>query len=117
MITVVSLRDITIRSTLGHTVHISARVPTAIPRDILQEAQALGCVIADQVDPSVLKADNPTTDNVDEQIRAAIEELIAANNEAAFNTDGAPKVKAVREITGLPVTAEQVRAVFESLGE
>lgn len=114
MIEVVSLGPITISSTMGHTVHIpGGRVPTPIPDVLLPEARTAGCVPVDEL--SSIESGVPEDTSMDERIKAAIEELVAANNEAAFNTDGSPKVKAVRDIVGEQVSADQVRAVFDGM--
>lgn len=126
-----SLRDVTVRSTSGHTIFVPAGKVTFMPPIALPDAVALGCVecandgalymprvIKELPVTQVPKLEEDERDDVDARASAivqAVAKLYQENDQSKFSkTTKLPRVMYVVELTGFPTSAEEIRAAVET---
>jgi hypothetical protein len=129
-----SLREVTVRTTSGHTVHVPASQVTFMPPLALPDAIALGCVECDQSGNlnletrraqvasipvvEVPKLEEDERDDMDARANAilqAVAALYQENDQSKFGKiTNLPKVMYVVELTGFPTSLEEIRTAVES---
>lgn len=128
-----SLRDVRIASLEGHVINVPARKPTRIPESLIPEAQALGCVVCDEVGRIAVDADEVPTvlaegeipyltvdERTDTEKRSRVLKLACAksyarNERADFDKNNLPKVVAIQKLVGFPVTTQEIADTVESM--
>lgn len=128
-----SLAELTIRTTIGHMIHVLPDTPTYIPPEVLPYALQQGCVECKDSGEVVLqqpKAPKPKVptgevpqlsveDQQDPKRRAyvlklALTKLYADNNTEDFTVaDNRPKVSAVTRVVGFPVTGNELATALD----
>ena len=119
----ISLRDVRLSSKTGHVALMTANVARTLPQELHMEARTNGCVPVTEA--KVIADSQEKQEPTEEQkrisqdrandIKSAIELLIASNDPAHFNAHNKPKVKSVEEIVGYDVSAPEVREVFNAM--
>jgi hypothetical protein len=128
-----SLGELTIRTTIGHTIHVPASKPTYVPDSVLPFALAQGCVQCSEAGEVILQPaktpkehavpDSVPQLSVQEQgdplrraavIGVAIAKLYADNRPDDFTVaDNRPKVNAVQRLVGFPVSGNELAGALE----
>lgn len=107
-------RNLTVTSTMGHSIEFKKGQPTSVPREAFKDVQAVGAVPADELDePELPKADE-VLDPEDRKamIFAAIEQVVTKGDREAFTGSGSPHAKVISEIAGFTVGAEERDAMW-----
>lgn len=118
LVSVVSNRNFTLTTTLGHSVRFEKGVPKDIPREILPQAMAAGVLPSEELAPEpedgLPKAPIDTGER-QLKIRSAIEKLIARNQRGDFTAAGLPRVSQVTALVGFDVISKEVAAVMQQI--
>jgi hypothetical protein len=117
----VSLRNFSLRSLTGHTVHFVAGVPTYVPPPVRRECMAHGIMPADgSIDESVKVSENKITKPFQvtgglrrSVIYKAIESLVETNSPESFDGGSRPKTEPLARLTGFPVQKKETIELFE----
>lgn len=110
-------KDVTIRSTLGHTVHLPASSEETIPDSLIHEALARGCAIADE-DFEVVEQEKPSYGKeamerkTFNEIEAIIKEMMKDKKPHEWTREGRPSAKTVSRLRKAKTTAIQVDKVW-----
>lgn len=107
----ISLREITVSSLAGHTVHFEAGVARDVPAFLVAEAMVKGCMPTDQVNlPTESVSGRKATDFTgalrDSLLFLACKQ-VAENNDSADFAGDSPKGEALGDITGFRVTNKE----------
>lgn len=115
-------RSFTLRSTLGHMLTFKKDVPMPVPLVMVRSCAAIG---AERVDgEEVFKEEKveDTTQPIDpgerlEDVRAAIDEVVATNAREDFTAAGVPNVKSVSAAAGYKVDRSEVLKAWRQRAE
>jgi len=118
----VTNRDVTLTTTLGHSIAFKKGVPTYVPPIVYSQALAIGAVPEDGSTPTI---DEPKRQNAapldpavkEDQILKALEDLVARNERGDFTAAGLPAVDAVVRELGYRVTAKEIAAVWQIIND
>lgn len=114
----ISLRNFRLETTKSHVILFEANVPKDVPNDVVAEAMAAGCAMADA-------ADNPFYEDLSRAkvefqgdlrrslIYLAVQKIAVKNDTKDFGGDGTPKHDTVSTMLGFSVTAPEVLDVFQ----
>lgn len=121
-IKLVTNRDVTLNTTLGHSIAFKKGVPTYVPPIIFAQALAIGAVPEDGSSPSMEEPRRPNAapldpDTKNAQIRKVIEDLTVRNERGDFTAAGLPAVDAVVRELGYRVTAKEIAGVWQAINE
>lgn len=105
-------RDFVLRSTQGHTVRFEANKPTPVPEALYAEALARNIVpVSDYLDtdaPASGKSRVALTGPLrDALIFYGIDQLVNRNQSEDFDGGGQPKPDAIKELVGVPISAQE----------
>lgn len=118
----VTNRDVTLNTELGHSVAFKKGIPTYVPPIIYARALAIGAVPEDGSLPELneVKRPNaaPTDPSVkDSDIKRVLHDLIARNERGDFTAAGLPAVDAVVRELGYRVSAREIAAVWQQIND
>lgn len=118
----VTNRDVTLNTTLGHSVFFKKGVPTYVPPIIFSQALAIGAVPEDGTAPEMEETRRPNAAPTDldvknGEIRKVIEDLTLRNERGDFTAAGLPAVDAVVRELGYRVTAKEIAGVWQLINE
>lgn len=107
-------RNHTVTSTMGHAIEFKKGQPTSVPREAFKDVQAVGAVPADELDEVELPKVEEVLDPEDRKamIFAAMEQLVTKGDRESFTGSGSPHAKAVSELAGFTVNAEERDAMW-----
>lgn len=97
----------------GHTVEFAKNVPTHVPKECWPAVQAAGAVPVDQEAVAAEQARKPKDTAPDDPserkllVRAAFEQMVAANKREDFTGSGTPQIKAIEKIVGFEIDAKE----------
>lgn len=101
----VSLRDQRVTSTLGHTVHMQANVPTRVPGPLVDQAASQGCIPADSAEYEAHKQKAAAAAAANQIFEKALIDAIAVmvkrNNYKDFTSSGHPRIDALAAEVGV----------------
>lgn len=110
-------RNITLRSTSGHTIFFRKNQPKNVPNIVVEECVHRGILPMDEADlPG--SQENPLLPDVPrgsirlQQMRDAIEALMQRNSRGDFAASGQPNLKSIEKIVGYPVDITEVQRVW-----
>ncbi len=111
-------RNFTLTTTLGHVIAFKKDVETPIPRMVLAQAQAYGCVVADSEDTSdepklPVEPNDPAVRAAD--IKKAVEGVRERNAREDFTAAGKPKVNVISRLVGYSVTSQELDPVLQAI--
>lgn len=107
-----SLRDVNVRGLTGHTVFIPAKVPTLVPRQLVQAALDKGCIPEDEAEMLTMrKAQEEQVKEETQRLESLVDAIasIVEKNDAEndFTAGGMPKVEAVEKVVGFDIAAQE----------
>ena len=113
-----SLAPVRVASTAGYIVIVTPE-GVHVPQELVPEAQARGCVIAN--DNSIAEPQEPEEIPVyefrpksrEDKIREIIDEMVEENDEKNFTKEGIPRVAAVSKRFGEPVASIELLDILE----
>lgn len=127
-----ALAEVTIRTTLGHTILVPPNTATYVPPEVLKLTPAYGCIECNEAGELLLqsrpKAPRQPVTSVpqltfterenpklrDEAVRMGIAKLYTDQNPDDFTVaNNHPKVKAVERVVGFPVSGTEMAAALE----
>lgn len=99
-------RNITVTGLSGHSVTFRKGVSKYVPPHMVEECMAKGAVPADgeelqAPEEKEPKAPSPVGPVRTERVEEAFNELVATNRREDFSAGGIPKIKPVRDISGI----------------
>jgi hypothetical protein len=102
-------KDKTVTSTLGHTVEFKKGELVHVPKEMWNEAVAVGAIPENELpDEETKKADQVlSADERKKLVFTAFTKLVEKNERESFTGNGAPHNKAVAETTGFPIDAKE----------
>lgn len=107
-------RNMTVASTMGHTIEFKKGEPTHVPRELWKDVQAVGAVPADEMEEEEIKLPEVALDPEDRKamIFAAMTQIVEKGERESFTGNGSPHAKVVSEIVGFTVDAKERDAVW-----
>ncbi len=113
-------RNVTIASTLGHSIAFEKNVPTFVPPAMHQEVVGKGAVPVDgevQFDDMKSEVNNAPADGAEraEMIKMVLADMKERNVNEEFTAGGSPKVKVVSTQAGFEVTAAEVADLWNAM--
>lgn len=109
-------RNRVIVSLSGHSVEFQKGVPTHVPPAMVADVIAAGGIPENEIDePEVQKPEVPQGEDRVALIRAAMEDMVAANDRETFTAGGAPHAKALSAKLGFAVGNKERDLIWESL--
>jgi hypothetical protein len=117
MTQLVSNRDFTLASTLGHAIRFVKGVPTDVPKALVAEAMEKGCVPTQPLEYVEPSADTAPTDQIerDTAIALAFKDIVRRNNISDFSGGGVPTREALKEYLGWEVQAKERSRVWDKI--
>ena len=117
MTQVIANRNITLRSTSGHTIFFRKNQPKNVPNILVEECVHRGILPMDKDDlpgsqENPLLPDIPRGSIRLQQMRDAIDALIQRNSRGDFAASGQPNLKSIEGIVGYPVDVTEVQRVW-----
>lgn len=115
------LRNYNLRSLTGHTVTFEKNKPTPVPKEVVQEALALGAGMCDEDElPDEDEVTNavPTEPGGEERkelIVAAMENMVIENVRGDFDAGGAPQLKKLSARLGFNVIKQERDSLWEEI--
>jgi hypothetical protein len=112
-------RRANLASTLGHIISFYKDVPVAVPPILFREAVNMGAVPADKtIDVAEKVAEDKAAQPIDpserlDDVRAAIDEMVAENSRDDFTAASTPKVANVSKRVGYKVDGTEVRTAWD----
>jgi hypothetical protein len=109
-------RNFTLFSKLGFVVHFEKGVPRHVPQQMMHEVIAIGAERVDGSQDDGFEEDKavvmePSGQEREDLILAAIEDLVERNSQKDFTAGGVPKSQAIKAIVGFePESAEVKKA-------
>lgn len=102
-------RNMTVASTMGHTIEFKKGEPTHVPKELWKDVQAVGAVPADELEDEVVQPKEEVLDPEDRKamIFAAMEQVVTAGVRESFTGNGSPHAKVISEIVGFIVDAKE----------
>jgi hypothetical protein len=114
-------RDYLLRSINGYAIEFEANKPVIVPHRAVDEAIAIGAVMANPeqqktlvTDPKVLK-EAPMGFEREQMMFTAMTGMAEANDTESFTPGGKPKLEAVKDIVGFDVDRKEVNAVWDKV--
>lgn len=110
-------RDQQVRSTSGYAVVFEKGVPTPVHPVMIAEVIAIGAIRVD--DSQVAHVQDPkvvipgTGEDLEKDVRAAIDALVEQNVSSDFTASGAPKLAAVIKLVGYPVDKNDLAVAWQ----
>lgn len=118
---ILSLRTFTLNSTKGHCVQIVAKVPTKIPRLLIPEAVAAGCILTDakEGEDAFDGAEGGIKVGYAQDVRKSLlyiatRRIVEANDPDDFDGGGNPSVEALKAIVGFTVTKKEAQSIYRA---
>lgn len=115
----ISHRNFTLATTLGHAIEFTKGEPVEVPRAIVPEALERGCVLEDEsFTPSEEKRGEAGPEDQMERndmIELAMREIIGRNDGAEFSSGGVPTIEALSKELGWRVHGPERSAVWDKL--
>ena len=113
MVIMESLRKFTLRTTKGHCIQFEARTPRLVPRAVVQDAMAVGCVPVNKEDTPFLEDESKAKVEYDKPLRRAVlfialDALVKENETKNFDGGGNPKEEILEEMTGIVVQKKEI---------
>ena len=109
-------RNRVIVSLSGHSVEFKKGEPTHVPPAMVADVIAAGGVPEHEVDePEVQKPEVPQGEDRVALIRAAMEDMVAANDRETFTAGGAPHTKVLTTKLGFTVHTKERDSIWEAL--
>ena len=114
-------RDYTLRSLSGYSVEFKANEPVIVPHRAVDEAIAIGAVMANPEQQKVLVTEpkqivEPPMGFEREQILfTSLSKLAEVNSTEAFTPGGKPKLEVVKDAVGFDVDRKEVNAVWDKV--
>lgn len=111
----VSMRDVRISSTLGHTIYMKAEVPMRVPGPLVDIAAEQGCIPSNSKEYEAFKQKLSTRAAAEKMLTTALVTGIAAmvkrNKFEEFTPSGHPKIDVLAKEIGVETSAitEQMR--------
>lgn len=107
-------RNLTVPSTMGHTIEFKKGEPTHVPKEMWKDAQAVGAVPEDELDVDEVKQPETALDPEDRKalIFAAMKQVVEKGEREAFTGNGSPHAKVISEIVGFTIDAKERDAVW-----
>lgn len=118
----VSNRNVTLRTTKGHTIFYPANKPVLTPDIVLEDAMAIGILPKDRIqlpdedDMSVLPPELEGSARIT-QIREVCEAMIKRNGRYDFNASGQPNIKVVNKALGFDIDITELNKVWATMQE
>lgn len=118
----VTNRDVTLTTTLGHSIAFKKGVPVYVPPIIYAQALAIGAVPEDGSSPEMHEVKRPNAAPTDvavkeSDIKRVLHDLIARNERGDFTAAGLPAVDAVVRELGYRVTAKEIAGVWQQIND
>lgn len=101
----------TVTSRMGHSIHFEKGVATHVPPVLYEEVLAAGGV-ADEELPEPEETPEPTADEREKLLMAALEDIATKNNRDDFSAVGAPHTKALATRLGFAISAAERDAAW-----
>lgn len=118
----VSNRNVTLRTTKGHTIFYQANKPVLTPNSVLEDAMAIGIMpkgkvqLPDEDDASVLPAELEGSARI-AQIREVCDAMIKRNGRYDFTASGQPNIKVVNKALGFDIDVTELNKVWAMMQE
>ena len=119
-ISMIALRNVTLRTTSGFCVRFEKNVPTPVPENCVEDAMAIGAVPVEPKDiepEETLYTPEPTGIQREEAFIAAIEMLVEENSRNKFTAGGKPTRGAIRDALGFDVDNREINAMWTKYKE
>lgn len=110
-------RDRVVASVTGRTVEFPKGVPTHCPPAMHAEVIAAGGVPEEELEDETPKKVELSAEDRTALIRAAIEDMVAANERDDFTAAGVPVTQVVSGRCGFTVTKAEIAAIWKQVGE
>lgn len=107
-------RNLTVPSTMGHTIEFKKGEPTHVPKEMWKDVQAVGAVPEDELDNDEVKPPVIVIDPEDRKamIFAAMKQIVEKGEREAFTGNGSPHAKVISEIAGFAIDAKERDAMW-----